>query len=59
MTIQACFDSDRLDLGRVGKYPNTDFLCTSLAKDEQFIEWAYQRSLVHELPENPFGLDGF
>ena len=56
-TIQACFDSDRLDLGRVGKYPNPDLLCTQMAKDPQVIKWAYQRSLVHELPKDPFGLD--
>jgi uncharacterized protein len=56
-TIQACFDSDRLDLGRVGHYPDPDRLCTPLAKKLETIEWAYHRS-VHEieLPDRPFGL---
>jgi len=58
-TIQACFDSDRLDLGRVSKYPDADLLCTPMAKDPKMIEWAYQRSLVHELPKDPFGLSDF
>ncbi len=55
-TVQACFDSDRLDLGRVGNYPNKDLLCTPLAKQKETIEKAYKRSLVHELPKRPFGL---
>lgn len=31
-TIGACYDSDRLDLGRVGKAPNPDYLNTNYAK---------------------------
>jgi uncharacterized protein len=60
MTVQACFDSDRLDLGRVGHYPDPDKLCTPMAKDLKVIEWAYHRSLNDkELPERPFGLSKF
>ncbi len=56
-TVQACFDSDRLDLGRVGTYPDPDRLCTPMAKDEEIIELAYQRSLhENELPVDAFGL---
>ena len=56
MTVKACFDSDRLDLGRVGNHPIPELLCTPLAKQKETIEWAYKRSLAHELPNRPFGL---
>ncbi len=57
ITVQACFDSDRLDLGRVGHYPDPNRLCTPLAKELETIEWAYHRSLHDiELPEQPFGI---
>ena len=56
-TVQACFDADRLDLGRVGNYPDPDLLCTSMAKEQKIIEWGYNRSLTeNELPDQPFGL---
>ena len=55
ITIQACFDSDRLDLGRVGIMPHPDRLCTAMAKEKKIIDWAYHRSLYHnKLPESPF-----
>lgn len=56
VTVKACMDADRQDLGRVGKYPNHKLLCTPLAKQKKIIEEAYKRSLVHELPDQPFGL---
>ena len=56
ITIQSCFDSDRLDLGRVGIMPDPQYLCTPLAKEEKTIDWAYGRSLHHKLPSQPFGL---
>ena len=56
MTVQACFDSDRLDLGRVGIIPDPKYLCTPLAKKQEIIEWACKRSLHHELPKQPFGM---
>jgi len=57
ITVQACFDADRLDLGRVGIHPDPDRLCTPLAKEQDTIGWAYQRSLFAiALPEHPFGL---
>ena len=43
-TVMVCWDADRLDLGRVGIYPNARYLCTRTAADESFIEAAYQRS---------------
>ena len=45
VTVQTCWDADRLDLGRVSIKPNPQFLCTSAAKDQTLIEWAYQRSI--------------
>jgi uncharacterized protein len=45
MTIQTCWDADRLDLGRVGIRPVPERLCTDAARDPVLIEWAYQRSI--------------
>ncbi len=44
-TIITCWDADRLDLGRVGIYPDANRLCTAYAKQPEVIEAAYQRSL--------------
>jgi uncharacterized protein len=44
ITVQACWDADRLDLGRIGVRPNPAFLCTDAAKRPEIIEWAYRRS---------------
>ena len=43
-TVQACWDADRLDLGRVGVRPDPHLLCTSFAKRPEVIEAAYLRS---------------
>jgi uncharacterized protein len=45
LTVQTCWDADRLDLGRAGIYPSPKRLCTLEAKDSSTIEWAYQRSI--------------
>ena len=58
-TIQACFDADRLDLGRVGNKPDPQYLCTPLAKEEKIIEWGYAKSLEHTLSPLPFGIPNF
>lgn len=47
ITVQTCWDADRLDLGRVGTKPDPRYLCTDAAKDPAMIEWAYQRSRSH------------
>lgn len=44
-TVQACWDADRLDLGRVGVRPDPRFLCTSYAKLPEIIEASYRRSM--------------
>jgi uncharacterized protein len=45
VTVQTCWDADRLDLGRVGKHPHPRYLCTPAARDREVIEWAYRRSV--------------
>ena len=46
VTVQTCWDADRLDLGRVGKHPDPRYLCTPAARDRTLIAWAYRRSVV-------------
>lgn len=45
VTVQTCWDADRLDLGRVGITPHPDRLCTEEARDPALFERAYQRSV--------------
>lgn len=45
VTVQTCWDADRLDLGRVGTRPHPDRLCTEAARNPAVIEVAYQRSI--------------
>ena len=40
ITIQTCWDADRLDLGRVGTPPNPKGLCTAAAKRPDILAWA-------------------
>src|SRR5215210_2731061 len=41
VTVQTCWDADRLDLGRVGIEPKAAYLCTAIAQDPAIIQWAY------------------
>lgn len=45
LTVMTCWDSDRLDLMRVGTRPNPLYLCTNAAKEGKIIEWAIARSI--------------
>ena len=45
VTVMTCWDSDRLDLGRVGIRPDPGRLCTTQAKDAVFLREAYHRSI--------------
>ena len=45
VTVQTCWDADRLDLGRVGIRPHPRYLCTPAARSAEVIEWAHARSL--------------
>ena len=51
ITVQTCFDADRLDLGRVGIMPDPDLLCTNMAKQEKTINWAYENSINDYTPD--------
>jgi uncharacterized protein len=44
VTVQTCWDADRLDLGRIGVEPDPRRLCTPAAKDQAVIDWAFCRS---------------
>ncbi|MCR9115530.1 MAG: hypothetical protein NXI22_01110 [bacterium] len=60
VTIQTCWDSDRLDLGRVGVMPHPSRLCTEPAKRRDMILWADGRAsfgVVPELVLTDWGID--
>ena len=50
VTVQTCWDSDRLDLWRVGTVPDPALLCTEAARDEDLMAWAMERSLGGHTP---------
>ena len=54
ITIQTCWDADRLDLGRVGTVPDPARLCTAAAREPTMREWAYERSLGTDGCGEPF-----
>ncbi len=47
-TLQACWDADRLDLGRVGITPSPQRLCTDAARE--LLEWSHKRAVSGEVP---------
>lgn len=47
-TVQACWDADRLDLGRVGTTPLPDRLCTDAARS--LLAWANARAVSGHVP---------
>ena len=50
VTIQTCWDSDRLDFGRVGITPHPSRLCTELARRPETIKWADGRAGFGVIP---------
>jgi uncharacterized protein len=50
VTVQTCWDADRLDLGRIGVKPNPEYLCTAVAKSRDMIEWAHDRASAGTVP---------
>lgn len=44
VTLRTCWDADRLDLGRVNRRPDPNYLGTDYARRPATIEWAYRRS---------------
>ncbi len=60
ITIQTCWDADRLDLGRVGITPHPSRLCTEVARRPKTIRWANGRATFRVVPEfvrNEWGID--
>jgi len=60
ITIQTCWDADRLDLGRVGIIPQVSRLCTDAAMSPETIEWADGRAAFRVVPEfvkDEWGID--
>ena len=51
VSIQACWDADRLDLLRVGTRPRPDRLCTAAAKEPELLAWANGRASRLAVPE--------
>lgn len=50
VTVQTCWDADRLDLWRVFIIPEASLLCTTAARDDVMQEWARARSLSEHIP---------
>ncbi len=50
VTVQTCWDADRLDLGRIGLTPQGKYLCTKAAKKPDILSWAYRRSISDDVP---------
>ncbi len=50
VTVQTCWDADRLDLIRAGIEPDPKHLCTTAAKDPEIIRWANARSKSRTTP---------
>jgi uncharacterized protein len=60
ITIQTCWDADRLDLGRVGITPHPARLCTGPARRSEMIRWADGRAslgFIPELVKESWGID--
>lgn len=50
VTLQTCWDADRLDLGRVGITPLAEKLCTEGAKRPDLFKWAARRGEEQFIP---------
>ena len=64
ITIQTCWDADRLDLYRAGIKPKPDRLCTKFAKKDTTRAWANRRAddnaiadVVAEIWDERFSVD--
>jgi uncharacterized protein len=56
-TLRACWDADRLDLGRVGITPARKRLCTDAARE--LLDWAHDRALRRYEPTAVLAAWGF
>jgi uncharacterized protein len=50
ITLQTCWDADRLDLARAGITPLPDRMCTQPARGQELIGWASARSRTRHIP---------
>jgi uncharacterized protein len=50
VTVQTCWDADRLDLPRAGITVRAERLCTPAARERAIIDWAEERSLARFEP---------
>jgi len=50
ISVVTCWDSDRLDLPRVGIAVRPERLCTDAARDREMIAWADERGRARHLP---------
>ncbi len=50
ITVQTCWDADRLDLGRVGITPMPRLLCTDAAAHPNLFSWAHPRARNRSVP---------
>ncbi|HEX8204027.1 MAG TPA: hypothetical protein VF590_26360 [Isosphaeraceae bacterium] len=60
VTIRACWDADRLDLGRVGITPHPSRLCTEAARRPETLRWADGRASLGFVPgfvKDQWGID--
>jgi uncharacterized protein len=55
VTLQTCWDADRLDLWRVGIFPQHDRLCTDPARIPSLLKWAVDRSERRVVPTSILG----
>lgn len=55
VTVQTCFDADRLDLGGIGKTVDPQFLCTEAARNPETLVWSTEQSTAGIVPDNPIG----
>ena len=51
ITVQTCWDADRLDLGRAGIVPDKTRLCTAAARAPNILRWANDRARSEFVPE--------
>lgn len=51
LNLQVCWDSDRLDLYRVGTLPKPERLCTPAARDSAVLAWANERAGLRAVPD--------
>jgi uncharacterized protein len=50
LTVRVCWDSDRLDLERVGNRTDPRRLCTTVARNPELLGWASRRAADRFLP---------